>query len=51
MAVTNKDFHAASRNRNVKGVRWFTNIDYEARHEELILYKTYSPEVYPKYDN
>lgn len=35
----------------VKGVRWFTNIDYEEHHEELILYKHYSPEEYPKYDN
>ena len=35
----------------VKGVRWFTNLDYKERHEDLILYKTYSPEEYPKYDN
>lgn len=36
---------------NVKGVRWFTNIDYKERHEDLILYKKYSPEEYPQYDN
>ncbi len=36
---------------NVKGVRWFTNIDYKERHENLILYKHYSPELYPKYEN
>ena len=35
----------------VKGVRWFTNLDYKERHEDLILYKQYSPEEYPKYDN
>lgn len=35
----------------VKGVRWFTNLDYEERHEDLILYKKYNPEEYPKYDN
>jgi len=35
----------------VKGVRWFTNMDYEERHEDLILYKQYIPEEYPKYDN
>ena len=35
----------------VKGVRWFTNLDYQERHEDLILYKTYTPEDYPKYDN
>lgn len=36
---------------NVKGVRWFTNVDYKERHEKMILYKHYSPEEYPKYDN
>lgn len=35
----------------VKGVRWFTNLDYKGRHEDLILYKTYTEDEYPKYDN
>ena len=35
----------------VKGVRWFTNIDYSERHEDLVLYKTYNSEEFPKYDN
>ena len=30
---------------------WFTNFDNVKRHEELILYKKYDPEEYPKYDN
>jgi len=30
---------------------WFTNLDHNKRHEDLILYKTYTPEDYPKYDN
>lgn len=30
---------------------WFTNLDNLKRHEELVLYKTYTPELYPKYDN
>lgn len=30
---------------------WFTNIDNQKRHEDLILFKTYSPKEYPKYDN
>ena len=30
---------------------WFTNLDIRKRHEELILYKKYTPEEYPKYDN
>jgi hypothetical protein len=34
----------------VKGVRWFTNLDYKDRHEKLVLYKKYTPEEYPKYD-
>lgn len=35
----------------VSGVVWFTNLDYVKRHEDLILYKRYSPEEYPKYAN
>ncbi len=35
----------------VKGVRWFTNMDYIERHKELELWKTYKPEEYPKYDH
>lgn len=35
----------------VSGVVWFTNIETTKRHEELILYKKYSPAEYPKYDN
>lgn len=30
---------------------WFTNLDISKRHEELILFKKYNPEVYPTYDN
>ena len=30
---------------------WFTNLDHRKRHEELILYKEYSPDFYPRYDN
>ncbi|MDI9359047.1 MAG: adenine-specific methyltransferase EcoRI family protein [Phycisphaerales bacterium] len=30
---------------------WFTNLDYKERHEDLILYKKYTPKEYPKYDN
>lgn len=32
-------------------VVWFTNIDIAKRHEDLILYKKYTSEEYPKYDN
>ena len=30
---------------------WFTNLDHRKRNEELVLFKRYSPEEYPKYDN
>lgn len=30
---------------------WFTNLDHKKRNEDLILYKTYAPDEYPKYDN
>lgn len=30
---------------------WFTNLDHNKRHEDLILYKKYTPQEYPHYDN
>lgn len=30
---------------------WFTNLDIKKRHEDLILYKTYNPQEFPRYDN
>ncbi len=30
---------------------WFTNLEHNKRHEKLDLYKHYSPEEFPKYDN
>ena len=30
---------------------WFTNLDHSKRHEKLPLWKNYTPEEYPKYDN
>lgn len=35
----------------VKGVRWFTNLDHNKRHEIMDLVCRYSPEEYPFYDN
>lgn len=32
-------------------IGWFTNLDVAKRHEKLILWKKYTPEEYPKYDN
>ena len=50
-----EDYAVASDHREgmvrVSGVVWFTNIDHKKRHEDLILYKRYSPEEYSAYDN
>ena len=32
-------------------IGWFTNLDVAKRHEKLILWKNYTPEEYPRYDN
>lgn len=37
--------------RSFGNICWFTNLDIAKRHEELILYKSYIPKDYPKYDN
>ena len=38
--------------KKVNGLcRWFTNLDIKKRHEDLILYKKYTAEEFPKYDN
>lgn len=37
--------------RSLGTICWLTNLDIEKRHEKLILYKTYSPKEYPRYDN
>lgn len=34
-----------------RNVTWYTNLDYPARHESITLFKRYSPEEYPHYDN
>ena len=35
----------------VPAICWFTNLDIKKRHEDLIMYKKYNPEEYPKYGN
>ena len=35
----------------VPAVNWFTNIDTTKKTEQLLLYKKYSPQEYPKYEN
>lgn len=53
------DIPTESRKKIVNGVKyfsmgsvmWFTNLDTTKRHEEMTLFKKYTPEEYPKYDN
>ena len=37
--------------RNLGNICWFTNLDHNKRHERIDMFKHYSPEEYPKYDN
>jgi len=53
--VSYEDYATASDHKEgmirVSGVHWFTNLDHDKHHEDLVLYKTYNPDDYPKYDN
>ncbi len=37
--------------RSLGNICWFTNLDHKKRHEELELYKRYTPEEFLRYDN
>ena len=43
-----KDGHKYAKFGNIC---WFTNLDHNKRHEETDLFKHYTPEEYPHYDN
>ena len=53
------DIKTESRKKIVDGVKyfsmgrinWFTNLDHPKRHEKLPLWKDYTPDEYPTYDN
>ncbi len=53
------DITTESRKKIINGVKyfsmgrilWFTNFDTVKRHENMVLYKKYIPEEFPKYDN
>lgn len=36
---------------NVPSISWYTNIDIQKRHDDIILYKKYNQDEYPTYDN
>lgn len=35
----------------VPAISWFTNLEHSKRNDEIILYKKYTSEEFPKYDN
>ena len=37
--------------RRMGNICWFTNLDIEKRHENMTLFREYTPEKYPTYDN
>ena len=37
--------------RSMGNICWFTNLDIEKRHQDLILYKKYTEEIYDTFDN
>ena len=37
--------------RRMGNICWYTNLDTAKRHEDMTLFRQYSPEIYPKYDN
>ncbi len=37
--------------RSLGNICWYTNLDIEKRHEDMILFRNYTPENYPHYDN
>lgn len=37
--------------RRMGNICWFTNLDIQKRHENMTLFRNYTPEAYPKYDN
>ena len=53
------DIQTESRKKIVDGIKyfsmgricWFTNLKHSKRQQELILYKKYTPEEFPAYDN
>ncbi|MBT9150706.1 MAG: hypothetical protein DDT40_00883 [candidate division WS2 bacterium] len=53
------DIQTESRIKIVNGIKyfsmgrimWFTNLDTTKRHEDIVLYKKYTPQEFSKYDN
>lgn len=37
--------------RRMGNICWYTNLDIEKRHEDMVLFRNYSPREYPRYDD
>lgn len=37
--------------RRMGNICWYTNLDLKKRHEDMTLFRSFSPDKYPKYDN
>lgn len=56
---SNYEIETSSRTKIENGIKyfsmgsimWYTNLDTPKRHQEIVLYKKYSKEEYPHYDN
>lgn len=44
-------YHKGRRMAKVNNAVWFTNIPHKKRNWPMDFYRTYKPELYPKYDN
>ena len=49
--VQSKGYNPDENYIKVPAISWFTNLDHQKRHESLIMYRRYTPEEYPKYEN
>lgn len=43
--------NSGSKIAKLGNIAWYTNLDIAKQHEDIILYKQYTPTDYPKYDN
>ena len=49
--VRAKGFNPDDNYVKTPAIAWYTNVDIIKRHEDIVLYKHYTPEEYPDYDN
>lgn len=50
-AVGHSKWEEGAKYHKHRSINWFTNLDHAKLHDELILYKRYTPEEYQHYEN